>query len=202
MMSLDGKGSRVVCRVKGEHDGFITLLVYPWHVSYLPAKARLHPYLCWLRSLVLFVLCSSSGRWMGFCGFVGWNMGSYECLWLLAWDVVGSALAYGDWDRLVLLLLGQVATCDNPFTWTLHNSIINDAHLYEMMYRFMQDASSLYACADMIQAWFREQVDEWFDTLATRRQPSSTVFMLVNNLLQNTYGFVSCEHVAPAFRPM
>src|SRR5258708_37307988 len=133
-------------------------------------------------------------------GFLGRNMRCYEDLRLLAWDLVGSALAYADWDRLVLLLLGQVATCDNPFTWTLHNSIINDAHFYEMMYRFMQDASSLYACADMIQAWFREQVDEWFDTLATRRQPSSTVFMLVNNLLQNTYGVVSWEHVARAVR--
>ncbi len=131
---------------------------------------------------------------------LGRNMRCSEDLRLLAWDLVGSALAYADWDTLVLLLMGQVATCDNPFTWTLHKSILNDAHVQEMMYRFMQDASSRYACADTLQAWFREQVDEWFDTLATRRQSSSVMFMLVNTLLQNTYDVVLWEHVARAFR--
>ena len=134
-------------------------------------------------------------------GFLGRNMRCNEHFRLLAWDLVGSALAYADWDRLVLLLLGQVATCDNPFTWTLHNSITNDAHVQKTMYQFMQDASSFYACADTVQAWFREQVDEWFDALATHRQQYSAVFMLVNNLLQNTYGIVFWEHVARAFRP-
>ncbi len=49
---------------------------------------------------------------------------------LLAWDVVGSALAYADWDILVMLLAGETVTSDNLFTWSLYRSIMNDSHLY------------------------------------------------------------------------
>jgi hypothetical protein len=54
---------------------------------------------------------------------------------------------------------------------------------------------------DALQEWFRETVDEWFNTSLPHRQHSPAVLKLVHNLVQNIYGVVVWEHVARAFRP-
>jgi len=120
---------------------------------------------------------------------------------LLAWDVVGVALAYADWDTLVKLLLGQKTRCDNPFTWTLHSSSTTVAEFQHPVQSLLQTASSLYVGADALHEWFRECVDEWFNAPLPHRQQSPAVWMLVHNLIQNVYGVVAWEHVARAFRP-
>jgi hypothetical protein len=56
-------------------------------------------------------------------GFDGRETFYDEPVRLLAWDLVGSALGYADWDTLVKLLMGQRITCDNPFSWTLYKSV-------------------------------------------------------------------------------
>ena len=119
---------------------------------------------------------------------------------LLAWDVVGTALAYADWDVLVKLLVGQHMRCDNPFTWTLHRSVTTVAEFEQPVLALLQTASSLYAGADALHEWFRETVDEWFNAALSQRQHSPAVLMLVLNLIQNIYGVVCWEHVARAFR--
>jgi hypothetical protein len=120
---------------------------------------------------------------------------------LLAWDLVGTALAYADWDRLVKLLTGQETTNENPLTWTLHSSITTVAEFHQPVSVLLQTASSLYAGVDTLQAWFRETVDEWFNASLPRRQHSPAMLILVHNLVQNIYGVVAWEHVARAFRP-
>ena len=119
---------------------------------------------------------------------------------LLAWDVVGAALAYADWDILVKLLLGQKTRCDNSFTWTLHKSATTVTEFEQPVQLVLQTASSQYAGADVLHEWFRECVDEWFNASLPSRQQSPAMWMLVHNLIQNVYGVVAWEHVARAFR--
>ena len=119
---------------------------------------------------------------------------------LLAWDLVGTALAYADWEMLVKLLRGQKTRCDNPFTWTLHSSSTTVAEFQHPVQSLLQVASSLYAGADVLQGWFREWIDEWFEASLLQRQQSPAVWMLVHNLIQNVYSVVAWEHVARAFR--
>jgi len=134
-------------------------------------------------------------------GYPGREMDGDELVRLLAWDVVGSALAYAEWDTLVKLLRGQKTRCDNPFTWTLHSSSTTVAEFQHPVQSLLQTGSSLYAGADVLQEWFRECVDEWFNAPLSHRQQSPAVWMLVHNLIQNVYGVVAWEHVARAFRP-
>jgi hypothetical protein len=119
---------------------------------------------------------------------------------LLAWDMVGAALAYADWDVLVSLLLGQAIPCENAFTVTLHTSITTVHFFHEPARALLQVASSPYAYADVLQGWFREQVDAWMNVPQTRRSLLPAIVMLVHNLLQDSYGVVCWEHVARAFR--
>ena len=146
-------------------------------------------------------------RWVQ-AGINGWVTGyphrdtsSDAYIRLLAWDVVGTALAYADWDVLVKLLVGQPMRCDNPFTWTLHRSVTTVAEFEQPGLALLQTASSLYAGADMLHEWFRETVDEWFNAALPQRQQSPTVLMLVHNLFQDVDGVVAWDHVARAFRP-
>jgi hypothetical protein len=120
---------------------------------------------------------------------------------LLAWDLVGSALAYADWETVVLLLTGQVTTCDNPFTCTLYNSIITVSPFQQAVQLLMQGATSLFAAADAVQEWFREQVDVWVDAPVSTRQQSPAVLMLAHTLIQNTYDVIAWNHVVRSFRP-
>src|SRR5712692_4890179 len=88
---------------------------------------------------------------------------------LLVWDVVGSALAYADWDVLVALLAGERGSGDNLFTWLLHCCILNDCQLLEPVQAMMHKAPSAYAYADALKEWFRVQVDAWIGLPATQR---------------------------------
>jgi hypothetical protein len=112
---------------------------------------------------------------------------------LLAWDLVGSALAYADWDMLVTLLSGEAVTDDNLFTWSLYRSILNDSHLYQPVSTLMNEAPSAYACADAIKGWF--------EAPAVQRQRNAAISVVIYNLIQNTYTVINWEHVARAFQP-
>ncbi len=120
---------------------------------------------------------------------------------LLAWDLVGLALAYADWDILVTLLAGETVTSDNLFTWSLYRSIMNDSHLHQPVGVLMSEASNAYACADAIKEWFEAQINAWIDAPAVRRQHNATISVVVYNLIQSTYMVINWEHVARAFQP-
>lgn len=136
-----------------------------------------------------------------------WVTGGTDCgtfsdgqVRLLAWDLVGSALAYADWDGLVKLLMGQATRCDNVFTATLHESISMGSYFHRPTQVLMQSVSSLYAYADALHEWFREQVDAWMDVPLTHRSLLPALVRLVQTLIQDTYRVVVWEHVARAFR--
>ena len=120
---------------------------------------------------------------------------------LLAWDLVGSALAYADWDMLVRLLSGETITDDSLFTWLLYRSIMNDYHLHQPVGMLMNEAPNAYACADAIKDWFEVQIDAWIDASAVRRQSNAAISVVVYNLIQSTYRVINWEHVARAFQP-
>jgi len=120
---------------------------------------------------------------------------------LLAWDLVGSALAYADWDMLIKLLAGETVTSDNLFTWSLYRSIMNDYHLHQPVGALMNEAPNVYACADAIKEWFEVQFDAWIDASAVRRQHNAAISVVVYNLIQSTYRVINWEHVARAFQP-
>ena len=130
-----------------------------------------------------------------------WDTFSDAYVRLLAWDVVGVALAYADWDTLVKLLMGQAIRCENPFTWTMHRSCTTVTEFEHLVHSLLQTASSPFVGADALYEWFREDVDEWFNAPLPQRQQASAVWMLVYNLIQNVYGMVAWEHVARAFQP-
>src|SRR2546425_4147280 len=56
-----------------------------------------------------------------------------EDMHLLAWDLLGSALAYASWDNLVALLIGAAHTSDNLLTMTLYRSILHYHQLQQQM---------------------------------------------------------------------
>jgi hypothetical protein len=120
---------------------------------------------------------------------------------LLAWDLVGSALAYADWDILVTLLAGGTVTSENLFTWSLYRSILNDSHLHQPVGVLMSEASSAYACADSLKDWFEAQMNAWIDASAVRRQRNASISVVAYTLIQNTYTVINWEHVARAFQP-
>jgi len=101
---------------------------------------------------------------------------------LLAWDLVGSALAYADWDLLVRLLTGETITNDNLFTWSLYRSILNDSHLHQPVGVLMNEAPDAYTCADTLKDWFEAQINAWIDTSAIRRQRNAVISMVVYTL--------------------
>jgi len=119
---------------------------------------------------------------------------------LLAWDLVGSALAYADWDTLAALLAGETVSNENLFTWTLYRCMLNDRQLQQAVQALMREAPSVYACADALKEWFGVQVDAWIDLPATQRQRNLPISVLVYSLIQNTYAVIYWEHVAGAFR--
>src|SRR5256884_4328708 len=114
---------------------------------------------------------------------------------LLAWDLVGSALAYADWDILVTFLIGETVTSDNLFTWSLYRSIMNDSHLHQPVGVLMNEAPNAYACADVIKDWFEAQIDAWIDAPAARRQHNAMISVVVYNLIQATYMVINWEQV-------
>ena len=93
------------------------------------------------------------------------DLGSFR---LLAWDLVGTALASVDWDVLVALLAGETTVNGDLFTWSLYRCILNDSHLQQLIKALMHHSSDVYACADALKEWFRMQVDAWIDLPAIR----------------------------------
>jgi hypothetical protein len=120
---------------------------------------------------------------------------------LLVWDVVGSALAYADWESLVRLLTGETVSSDNLFTWSLYRSILNESHLHQPVGTLMQEAPHVYACADTLKDWFEAQINAWIDASAVRCRRNATISVVVYNLLQSAYEVINWEHVARAFQP-
>ncbi len=96
--------------------------------------------------------------------------------------MVGSALAYADWDLLVRLLTGETITNDNLFTWSLYRSILNDSHLHQPVGVLMNEAPDAYTCADTLKDWFEAQINAWIDTSAIRRQRNAVISMVVYTL--------------------
>jgi hypothetical protein len=134
-------------------------------------------------------------------GFLGREWSQYDAMQLLIWDLVGSALAYADWDVLVRLLAGERITTDNLFTLTLYQYILGSPEWHEQFTMLLLAAPSVYACADALKDWMREMVDSWMDSPSARFQGSSVVGGLVFCLLANTYEVICWQHVARAFQP-
>jgi hypothetical protein len=134
-------------------------------------------------------------------GFVGREWSQYDAMRLLIWDLVGSVLAYADWDVLVRLLTGEHVQTDNLFTLTLSQYVPGCPEWHEQFTMLLLVAPSVYACADALKDWMREMVDAWMDSPSARFQPGSSVTGLVFCLLANTYEVIDWQHVARAFRP-
>ena len=132
--------------------------------------------------------------------FPGRNRQHDEEMRLLAWDLLGSALAYANWDDLVTLLIGVAQTNDNLFTMTLYRSILHHNGLQQQMYALLGMTSSAYAAADALKDWFEEQVDTWITSPSARYQQNAPISVLAHGLIQNTYSVIAWEHVARAFR--
>ena len=118
---------------------------------------------------------------------------------LLAWDMVGSALAYADWDVLVKLLAGRTKKSKDVFTMALFRFIASDGQLQAYTQEMVQAYPITYQCADAMHFWFHEQVDMLFD--GPDALPQAGMAALVHELLETTYRVVAWEHVARAFRP-
>jgi hypothetical protein len=123
-----------------------------------------------------------------------------ESLRLFAWDLVGSALAYADWESLVAFVIGQATTSENVFTMTLYRSILGTEPFQWQVSTCVREASSRYACADALKEWFRSEIDTWMDTPPAHRQGNAPIAALIISLIQDTYSLVCWEHVAEAFR--
>lgn len=134
------------------------------------------------------------------CVYPGRDTRFDENMRLLAWDIVGSALAYADWDELVKLLAGLAKKSKNLFTVTLYHFILSDGRLLAFIQEMLQAFPNAYECADRMKDWFREQVDTVFDGSDEVPQQTS-LSALVNEFIQDTYKMIAWEHVARAFRP-
>jgi hypothetical protein len=144
----------------------------------------------WVKGALFNCLTGVAGRASLYDGFIR----------LLAWDLAGSALAYADWDDLVALLTSRGQASENLFTFTLYRFIMSDGRLQAIIQAILCAVPDVYAGADAMKDWFREQVDALFAGVeVVPQQPVMVV--LVAELLQNTYMLIAWEHVARAFRP-
>ena len=119
---------------------------------------------------------------------------------LLAWDLVGAALAYADWDGLMELMMGSVHTSENLFTMTLYRWLLHFNQVQEQLGPLLYAASSVCAAADACKEWLTEQVDAWMDAPVAHHQIQTPISVVCQHLVQNTYSEVAWEHVARAFR--
>jgi hypothetical protein len=133
-------------------------------------------------------------------GFPGRNRQHDGEMRLLAWDLLGSALAYAEWVRLVEMVIGEAQTSDNLFTLTLFRNIRNSSQLQQHVRPVVNEASSLYAAADALKDWFEIEVDAWISSPGIRQQQNVPISVLVSGLIQNTYALIHWAHVARAFR--
>ncbi|SRR5579871_190661 len=137
----------------------------------------------------------------------GWVMRSPERdrshdgqLGLLAWDLLGAALAYTEWDDLVTLL-GGGAKVSNVFTLTLAQHIQQCSEVLSHMEVILRQAVSLVAAADTLKVWWEVVLAEWIDQTALHRQRETSFTRVFSDLLEQVYDLVCWEHVARAFRP-
>jgi len=141
---------------------------------------------------------SSISDWMN--RFPGRNKYHDHSMYLLVWDLLGSALSYTEWDALVALLTGEEVAC-NVFTMTLSQCIQRSQFLHAHMSRLLKDTPNVYAAADAMKEGFEALLADWVDRMAVRRQRSTLMSQVFGELLQNIYGLIVWEHVARAFRP-
>ncbi len=132
--------------------------------------------------------------------FPGRNKRHDEEMRLLAWDLLGSALAYADWVQLVEMLASGVAPGTNLFTMTLYRIIVSSSELQQQVGTLLSQISSLYVGADAVKDWFELQLDTWIEAPAARRRPHAPMTILFHSLIQNTYAVIYWEHVVRAFR--
>lgn len=133
-------------------------------------------------------------------GSAGRDWSQDDVMRLLASDLVGSALAYADWDILVRLLVGETLTTDNLFTLTLYQGILSCPEWQQQFSVLLPVSPSVYACADLLKDWMREMLDSWMDMPSARFQRGSPFAVLVCGLLANTSEVICWQHVARAFR--
>jgi len=141
---------------------------------------------------------SSISNWMN--RFPGRNTYHDHAMYLLVWDLLGSALSSTEWDALVALLTSGEVVC-NVFTMTLSQCIQRSQCLQTYMSRLLRDTPNVYAAADAMREGFEALLADWIDRMVIRRQISASMSQVFGELLQNTYRLVAWEHVARAFRP-
>ena len=141
---------------------------------------------------------SSIAHWM--TRFPGRNRSYDAYIGLLVWDVLGSALAYTQWDELVTMLSGGVIV-SNVFTMTFLRCIESSWWLQAHIEVVLRDAASIYAAADVLKAWFEMLLAQWIDKMAVGRKMNAAIAQVFSGLVQNAYGLIAWEHVARAFRP-
>lgn len=119
---------------------------------------------------------------------------------LLVCDVVGAALAYADWDRLVLLLMGFGKTQHNLFTATLFRNIVQTDGMYHQLGLLLKQTANVGVAADILKDWFEEQLSVWIDLVPGQRT-GFICSQTFTELISNVYTLVFWEHIARAFRP-
>ncbi len=132
--------------------------------------------------------------------FPGRNKRHDQEMLLLAWDLLGSALAYAEWVKLVEMLMSGATPGANLFTMTLYRTVLGSNELQQQVGTLLSQASSLYASADAVKDWFELQLDTWIEASAARLQKNTPLTVLFQSLIQNTYVVIAWEHVARAFR--
>jgi hypothetical protein len=141
---------------------------------------------------------SSISNWVN--RFPGRNEYHDHSMYLLVWNLLGSALSSTEWDALVALLTGGEVVC-NVFTMTLSQCIQRSQFLHAHMSRVLRDTPNVYAVADAMKEGFEALLADWIDRMVVRRQISALMSQVFGELLQNIYGLIVWEHVARAFRP-
>jgi hypothetical protein len=124
-----------------------------------------------------------------------------EEMCLLAWDLLGSSLAYAEWVQLVEMLMSGTTPGANLFTMTLYRGVLSSNEIQVHVGTLLSRASSLYAGVDAVKDWFELQLDTWIEAPAVHREPHAPLSVLYQSLIQNTYAVIAWEHVARAFRP-
>jgi hypothetical protein len=101
---------------------------------------------------------SSISDWMN--RFPGRNKYHDHSMYLLVWDLLGSALSSTEWDALVALLTGGEVVC-NVFTMTLGQCLQRSRFLHAHMSRLLKDAPNVYAAADAVKEGFEALLADW-----------------------------------------
>jgi hypothetical protein len=137
-------------------------------------------------------------NWMN--RFPGRNRSHEAYIGLLAWDLLGSALANITWIDLATVLTGG-EVISNMFTMTLIRCIQQSQLLHTHLEVVLRNASSAYVAAEALKAWFEALLADWVDKMAVGRRVDAHTSQVFGGLMQNAYGLIVWEHVARAFRP-